>query len=199
MTSNALERLEPSTRARVVSVARLDGTSDVRAGLAAHRASLWAHARKLAKNVAEAEDLLQDTACRALAFANGFEAGTNVRAWLHQILHSVFVTRCRRRARERRCLDGLALDPCAWVRSECLQPAMTELSPRVERALQELPQAFQDVVRLVDVQQLSYRAAAELLAVPLGTVMSRLHRGRRLLASALADDFAGSIQEREAA
>ena len=161
--------------------------TDVRSGLATHRASLSAHARKLARNAAEAEDLLQDTALRALAFASSFEPGTNVRAWLHQILHSVFVTRCRRRARERRCLDGLAHDPCAWVRSEDAKPAMSELSPTVERALGELPEAFRDVVRLVDVHELSYKETAEVLAVPLGTVMSRLHRGRRLLAGALAE------------
>jgi RNA polymerase sigma-70 factor (ECF subfamily) len=162
------------------------GSAEVRAGLALHRVSLTAHARKLARNAADAEDLVQDTALRALSFASSFEPGSNVRAWLHQILHSVFVTRCRRRGRERRGVEALAIDPCAWVRSEP-PPVLAELSPRVERALMDLPSGFRDAVRLVDVLDLSYKDAARSLSVPLGTVMSRLHRGRRLLATVLSD------------
>lgn len=152
----------------------------------AHRASLMAHARRLTKSPADAEDLLQDTAVRALSFAESFEAGSNARAWLHQILQSVFVTRCRRRGRERRGLEALTFDPCTWVHTDAL-PEMGELSPRVEQALMRLPSGFRDAVRLVDVLDLSYKDAARSLEVPLGTVMSRLHRGRRMLATALAD------------
>lgn len=129
---------------------------------------------------------MQEAALRALAFAWSFEPGSNVRAWLHQVLESVFISQCRRRTRERRAFDSLGRDPCAWMQKDAA-PLMLSLSPRVVRALAELPPAFREVVQLVDVQELTYRDAAERLQVPLGTVMSRLFRGRRLLASALAD------------
>ena len=172
------------------------GVGEVPAGLLEHRASLLAHARKLTRNAGEAEDLFQDTAVRALSFSSSFVPGTNVRAWLHQVLHSVFVTRCRRRVRERRGVEALAIDPNAWVQGEPAIAIASELSPRVERALMSLPTGFRDAVRLVDVLDLSYKDAARSLSVPLGTVMSRLHRGRRLLASALSD--AGAIEQRAA-
>lgn len=157
----------------------------VRRGLVEHGASLVAHARRLTRDHAAAEDLVQDTSVRALAFALSFEPGSNVRAWLHHILHTVFITRCRRRTRERRALESLHADPCAWVRRDA-EAAMQKLSPPVEHALSRLPNTFRDVVQLVDVLELSYRDAASELAVPIGTIMSRLHRGRRLLATALA-------------
>ncbi len=142
---------------------------------------------RLLHNADAAHDLVQETCVRALAFAWSFEAGTNVRAWLHQVLDSVFLTQCRRRGRERRACDALTHDPCAWPKQEN-GPAMQTLSPCVSRALEELPQSFREVVRLVDVEEWSYRDAADALEVPLGTIMSRLHRGRRLLASVLSDN-----------
>jgi len=154
--------------------------------LAEHLPSLRAHARRLTRDGSRADDLVQDTVVRALAFAWSFEAGTNLRAWLHQILMSVFITNCRSRARERRALDSMGRDPCLWVHKEAA-PEMRELSRPVASALSRLPAGFRDVVRLVDVEERSYKDAATELAVPLGTVMSRLHRGRRLLASALSE------------
>lgn len=165
----------------------LDPRREVERGLAVHHRSLVAHAHSLTRSASESEDLLQETALRALSFAASFEPGSNVRAWLHQVLRSVFVTQCRRRARERRSVGLLALDPCAWVNPEPT-PCLPELSPRVEHALNELPSGFRDAVRLVDVFDLSYRDAAQSLDIPLGTVMSRLHRGRRLLATALSSE-----------
>jgi len=75
--------------------------------------SLHARALKLCRNATEAQDLLQDTVERALRFESSYRPGTNLRAWMQQILFSVFVTRCRRRGRERRALDSLTQDPCA--------------------------------------------------------------------------------------
>ena len=155
-------------------------------GLADHMPSLTAHARRLTRDSARADDLVQDTAVRALAFAWSFEPGTNVRAWLHQVLVSVFVTSCRKRTRERRALDSFGSDPCLWVQKDAA-PEMRELSRPVVGALSRLPAGFEDVVRLVDVEEKSYRDAATELAVPLGTVMSRLHRARRMLASVLSE------------
>ncbi len=156
----------------------------LREALAGQVTALRARARRLARNDAVADDLVQDTIERALRFESSFRVGTNLRAWLNQILFSVFVTRCRRLRRERRALDALTTDPCAWTRPEA-GPVMRVLTPRVERALDDLPRQFASVIRLVDIGELSYRDAAEKLDVPVGTVMSRLFRGRRLLAAAL--------------
>ena len=149
--------------------------------------ALRTRARRLVRNEAVADDLVQDTVERALRFESSFRAGTNLRAWMNQILFSVFVTRCRRQRRERRALDSLTTDPCAWTHRDP-SPEMRSLTPRVERAIEALPVQFASVIRLVDIGELSYKDAAAVLGVPVGTVMSRLFRGRRLLASTLADE-----------
>jgi len=161
--------------------------AEIQRGLREHMPALLRHASRRARTRDEALDLVQETALRALAFAWSFEPGTNLRGWLHQILDSVFLTQCRRRARERRAFDALSVDPCSWPKQDG-EPSMRHMSPCVTRALDHLPPNFREVVRLVDVEELSYRDAANTLRVPLGTVMSRLHRGRRLLATALTDD-----------
>lgn len=145
---------------------------------------LRARALKLCLNASEASDLVQDTIERALRFEASYRPGTNLRAWMHQVLFSVFVTRCRKGRRERRAIEQLTTDPCAWTRHDP-SPAMTSLSPRVQAALAALPAQFGAVVRLVDVDEHSYKDAADRLGIPVGTVMSRLFRGRRLLAASL--------------
>jgi RNA polymerase sigma-70 factor (ECF subfamily) len=157
---------------------------DLRLRLADAAPGLRARALRLCRNPSDAEDLLQDTIERALRFEASFEPGTNLKAWLHQILFSVFVSRCRRLRRERRALDVLSSDPCAWLRDEVPQPH-PGLSRSLESAIEALPQQFAAVIRLVDIGERSYRDAADQLGVPVGTVMSRLFRGRRLLVSAL--------------
>ena len=146
--------------------------------------SLRARALKLCLSRADAEDVVQDTVERALRFEPSFERGTNLRAWMHQILFSVFVSRCRRRRRERHALQCLTEDPCAWTRLED-GPSMHALSPNVSVAIDALPQQYAAVIRLVDLGEQSYKDAARELRVPVGTVMSRLFRGRRLLATSL--------------
>jgi RNA polymerase sigma-70 factor (ECF subfamily) len=147
--------------------------------------ALRARALKLCLNKAEAEDLVQDTLERALRFGNSYQAGTNLRAWAQQILFTIFVTRCRRRRRERRALTSLTIDPCAWTFKEG-GPPMGNLSSKLERMVSDLPPQFAIVIRLVDLHELSYKEAANELGVPIGTVMSRLSRGRKLLAVALS-------------
>jgi RNA polymerase sigma-70 factor (ECF subfamily) len=133
-----------------------------------------------------ASDLVQDTLERALRFESQYEPGSNLKAWLYRILLSVFITRCRRTRRERRAIENLTHDPCAWTSPD--QPSqMKALSSPVARAVAALPPHFRQALELVDVADLSYRDAADVIGVPLGTVMSRLHRGRRLLATALRD------------
>lgn len=151
---------------------------------------LQARALTLCKRKSDANDLVQDTVLRALCFASGYERDTNLRGWLQQILFSVFITRCRKSTRERRALGALACDPCAWTQPEAPPAVRQSLTRPVSRALEALPRQFSAVVRLVDLEERSYKDAAIELSVPVGTVMSRLFRGRRLLAEALAEPVA---------
>jgi len=169
-------------------------TSDMGLQLVALRRELHAHALRLTRSMTQAEDLVQDTVERALRFEDRFERGTNLRAWAHHILVNVFISRCRRHRREGRALAALSTDPCAWTATKLEIPAYRSLSRSTQRAIDDLPQPFRHTVILIDVEDLSYKAAADRLGVPIGTVMSRLHRGRRLLADALRDPM-----ERQAA
>ena len=160
-------------------------SDELRRGLVALRPELLGRATRLTRSSTLAEDLVQDTVERALKFEAHYLEGTNVRAWVHQILFSVFITRCRRLRRERKALGWLSTDPCAWALGDDAAPIMQQVSPGVRRALDRLPTSFRRVVELVDLEDMAYRDAAEALGVPVGTVMSRLHRGRKLLAAEL--------------
>lgn len=157
--------------------------------LTALTAELRRRALHYTRDGAAADDLVQDTIERALRFRSSYELGSNLRAWLHQVMFSVFVTGCRRGRRERAALARLAADPCAWTAPEALPRADAKtFGVGTRRELEALPEVFRSVVALVDLGEHSYREAADQLGVPLGTVMSRLHRGRKLLASRLDDD-----------
>jgi RNA polymerase sigma-70 factor, ECF subfamily len=160
--------------------------TEVRARLTEYLPELYARGLRLTRSASGAQDVVQDTIERALRFEGQYEPGSNLRAWLHQILSSVFITHCRRRRRERSALEIMSSDPCSWALPETVAGA-SDLSPPTARALAALPPGFRQAVELVDIADLSYRDAADVIGVPLGTVMSRLHRGRRLLAAALAD------------
>jgi RNA polymerase sigma-70 factor, ECF subfamily len=159
---------------------------------------LRAHARRLCGREADALDLVQDTLLRALVYQHRFEQGSNLRAWLRQIQLSIFVSRYRRGRREKRALEKLAFDPCSWVHPEDVgtQPA---LGHGLEVALRALPEGFRRVVELVDLEGHEYRDAATTLGVPVGTVMSRLHRARRLLGERLQNPAAHTEPVRNAA
>jgi RNA polymerase sigma-70 factor (ECF subfamily) len=161
----------------------------LRAGLVALVPELRGRAMRLAQNAATADDLVQDTVERALKFEAQYERGTNLRAWVQQILFSVFITRYRRSRRERNALRTLSSDPCAWTLPERFSaPDVTApLMARTQERLDALPEGFRSVVTLVDLEQCSYREAATALGLPVGTVMSRLHRGRKMLASKMAE------------
>jgi RNA polymerase sigma-70 factor, ECF subfamily len=147
---------------------------------------LFSHAFRLTRSLATAEDLVQDTIERALRFESHFERGTNLRAWVHQIMANIFFSKCRTVRRETKALQVLSTDPCAWTQTAPPE-VVPDLSHATRKAIDALPLQFQDTVVLVDLMDYSYRAAADHLGVPLGTVMSRLHRGRRLLADALRE------------
>ena len=176
---------EPNEAPRVAASAR--ETRAMSDALVDLLPDLRRRAGRLALTPAAAEDLVQDTAVRALQFASRYDPGSNLRGWLYQILFSVFVTGYRRRRREKRGLEVLTVTPSAWTqRCAFLSPdACVGLTPATVLALEGLPIGFQDVVCLVDLGQHSYRETADLLSLPLGTVMRRLHRGRKALAEAL--------------
>jgi RNA polymerase sigma-70 factor (ECF subfamily) len=150
---------------------------------------LRARAQRLTGESAAAEDLVQDTIERALRFAPTFALGTQPRAWAMQILFSVFVTRWRRRRRERRALESLGADPYAWTQPARFAPPDAgdgAILPSAQRTFDALPEHFRAVLVLVDLERRTYREAARELGVPVGTVMSRVHRGRKLLGAELA-------------
>lgn len=153
-----------------------------------HADGLYRTALRLTGSRAEADDLVQETVLRAFASWDQYCAGTNCRAWLYRILMNAFINGYRRRARERDMLD-LERDPTRGedLVSECTRaslapsPTRGHMSDEVEHALAGLLPEFRAVVLLVDVEEMSYRDVADALGCPVGTVMSRLHRARRML------------------
>ena len=154
-------------------------------------------ARRLCKNEADAADLVQDTVLRALSYEGSFVPGSNLGAWLQRILQTVFLSKCRRNGRGRRALLALSLDPCGWPERETAAPN-AGLTGAATRALGTLPDGFRKVVELVDLHDFEYRDAAAELGVPIGTVMSRLYRGRRLLRAGLGETTPSLARESEA-
>lgn len=161
-------------------------TQSLRAGIPELLPGLRARALRLTRSRHDAEDLLQETVVRALRFENTFQRGTNLRAWMQQILQSVFISRCRRRVRERRALERFTGDPTMTSRMTSA-PSLSCVSTKMHAAYSSLPAKFRDVVELVDLRDFSYREAAEKLEVPVGTVMSRLFRARRMLEESLGN------------
>ena len=156
-----------------------------------HLPALLAFATRLTRNPAEAEDLVQDSLVKALRARDQYESGTNLKAWLLRILKNTFINRYRRGGLERSVLEGPDADPLAdgWIGAATMRnlrdPESQALRPMLEaeitRALDEMPEEFRMVVVLADVEELSYKEIADTVGCPVGTVMSRLHRGRRLL------------------
>jgi RNA polymerase sigma-70 factor, ECF subfamily len=165
-------------------------SSEVREKLAELLPQLRLRALKLCRDRDAAEDLLQETALRALSFESSYQRATHLKAWLYQILFSVFITRCRRKRQSTRFISHHGEDPTLWCSDREPHRPHEGLSPPVERAIRTLPQHFGQVVVLVDLREMSYGEAAAELGVPIGTVMSRLHRGRRLLAGKLDNEMA---------
>jgi len=153
-----------------------------------HRAELVAAAVRLTGSRAEADDLVQEAVMRAWVFWHRFEPGTNGRAWMHRILLNTFINGYRKRRREREVLTQVhAVE--SHVRRGAEQRAFTPgeaLSDEVHAALWRLPEEFRRVIVLVDLEDKSYRDAAQAMSCPIGTVMSRLHRARRAMQRELA-------------
>jgi len=145
-------------------------------------------ARRLAGSDADAMDLVQEAYLRAFRTRDAFTPGTNARAWLFQILYSVFVNTYRSSRREPTVVSLDTPDELAAPAAD--DPAADSLrcsAPEVEAAFGALPEPYRSAVALVDLEELSYEEAAAALSCPVGTLRSRLFRGRRQLAASLRD------------
>jgi RNA polymerase sigma-70 factor, ECF subfamily len=178
---------------------------DFQRSVAPHVGSLQAAARRLARDGADADDLVQETLLRAFRFWDRFAADSHLRAWLHRILRNAFVNEYRRRTREREVLQQ-ARTAFEVVAVECeSQAGDDDLDGSLSGALAALPEEYRAVLWTVAVDDASYREAAERLGCPVGTVMSRLHRARRgmrtLLSEnvTLATEFPAALAARSAA
>jgi len=154
--------------------------------------SLYRAALRLTRRPADAEDLVQETYLKAFRAVDRFEPGTNLRAWLFTILHNTARNRARDRARDTVSVDSEIVDRAADApppgsrgsggpeTPESLLLRET-LAPELQAAIDALPEAFRQAVWLRDVEEFSYAEIAEMLSIPVGTVMSRISRGRHLL------------------
>jgi RNA polymerase sigma-70 factor (ECF subfamily) len=144
--------------------------------------SLYRAALRLTRVRADAEDLVQETYLKAFRAAGQFQPGTNLRAWLFTILHNTARNRARDRARDTVSIDSEIVDRAADA-SETPETLLLRetLAPELQAAIDALPEAFREAVWLRDVEEFSYAEIAEMLSIPVGTVMSRISRGRHQL------------------
>jgi len=158
--------------------------------------ALYSAALRMTKNPENAEDLVQETYAKAFASFHQFTEGTNLRAWLYRILTTTFINIYRKEQRQPQIADGeleeWQIAEAATHTSDQGKSAEVEALEQlpdsdIKNALQELPEEFRLAVYFADVEGFSYKEVAEILNIPPGTVMSRLHRGRKLLRESLAD------------
>jgi len=158
---------------------------------------LYAVALRLTRNPTEAQDLTQNTAVKALRFHNRFKQGTYIKAWLLTILRNTFINEYRRKARHpgfveltgMEVAEDTSPDPALnFDTSEDTTDNLLELlDDEVKIAVESLPEDFRTAVIMADLEDKSYKEIAETVGCPLGTVMSRLYRGRKLLREQLFD------------
>lgn len=164
----------------------------------AHLDALYGAAYRLTRNARDAEDLVQDSLLRAYRFWDSFQQDSNCKAWLLRIVTNTFINEYQRRKRSREVLDAATAEQNATdgvlvhasandKQSPDRQLIERSVSDDVQRALDALPDDFRTAVILCDMQGLSYKEIAEIMECPVGTVMSRLFRGRKLLAASLRE------------
>jgi len=154
-----------------------------------HADLLYNYALRMTNNAADADDLVQETFLKAFRFWDKYEKGTNIRAWLFRILKNSYINRYRRESKEPDTVDYEEVQNFYnTIRDERSESSDLQesafgqlLDDDIATAIAKLPEDFRTVVILCDIEGLTYEEIAEFLAVPLGTVRSRLHRGRSLL------------------
>ncbi len=157
---------------------------------------MYSTAYRLTRNASDAEDLIQETFLRAFRGFHQFEEGTNLKAWLYRILTNTFINSYRKRQREPQTISDEEVED--WYLYSKMAEGSAEPSAEttvieslpdedVQEALSSLPDQFRVAVLLADVEGFSYKEIADITGVPIGTVMSRLHRGRKALEKRLWD------------
>ncbi len=158
---------------------------------------LYAAALRMTRNAADAEDLVQETYAKAFAAQSKFTPGTNLKAWLYRIQTNAFINTYRKKQREPKRSDAESVED--WQLAAAAEHTSTGLASaedaaldqlgddEVRRALSELSDDFRMAVYLSDVEGFAYKEIAQIMDTPVGTVMSRLHRGRKLLREKLRD------------
>jgi RNA polymerase sigma-70 factor (ECF subfamily) len=176
--------------ARDARLGRATRTATFDAEALSHVDSLYRTALRLTRSPADAEDLVQETYLKAFRAADSFEPGTNLRAWLFTILHNSARNRFRDQAREALVVDSEATERASDVAAiagvaESANPEALllreTLGPELQAAIDGLPEVFRQAVWLRDVEEFSYADIARMLEIPVGTVMSRISRARRML------------------
>jgi len=146
-----------------------------------HLRVLYGTAYRMTRNAHDAEDLVQETYLRAFRAFDRYQPGTNIRAWLFTILHRARTDSFRRQSRSPQTVELTGEGPSVPPAQDALAAGGEE----IVRAMEALPEVFRSAVVLRDMEDFTYEEIARILEVPVGTVMSRIHRGRALLRSAL--------------
>jgi len=178
------------------AIQRRDTRSEFEALALGHLDSLYACGLRMTRDPRDSEDLVQDTMLAAYRFFDKFEPGTNIKAWLYKILTNTFINKYRKRVREREVRDLIDQDETPSLMSEDVAEKSRDpesaivgalLSDDVKRALDGVPYDYRMAVVLCDLEEFTYKEIADIMDCPVGTVMSRLHRGRRLLQKSLRE------------
>ena len=160
-----------------------------------HMDFLYNYALRMTFNAADAEDLVQETFLKAFRFWDSYEKGTNIRAWLFRIMKNAFINRYRKEKKEPETVEYQEVENFynsvreSAVETSDLQESVFKnlLEDEIAVAIAELPEDFRTVVILCDIEELTYEEVAEFIDCPIGTVRSRLHRGRKLLRARLME------------